>query len=61
MIWINQFSGISGVLFFQTNIFLHMRETGEFTLVPVIWAVQFTNFINMVTSFVSHIPSGIFG
>ena len=38
-----------------------MRKTGEFTLVPVIWAVQFLNLVNMCSSFVSHIPSRIFG
>eukprot|EP00356_Strombidium_inclinatum_P007689 CAMPEP_0170500762 /NCGR_PEP_ID=MMETSP0208-20121228/35997_1 /TAXON_ID=197538 /ORGANISM="Strombidium inclinatum, Strain S3" /LENGTH=435 /DNA_ID=CAMNT_0010778949 /DNA_START=186 /DNA_END=1490 /DNA_ORIENTATION=- len=61
MTFINQFSGISAILFFQTNIFLHMKDTGEFTLLPVIWSVQCVNFINMVASFFSHIPSGIFG
>mmetsp|Transcript_42756 Transcript_42756/g.65709 ORF Transcript_42756/g.65709 Transcript_42756/m.65709 type:complete len:116 (-) Transcript_42756:501-848(-) len=57
----NPLSGVPISLAYQSKIFLQMRETGEFTLLPVIWSVQLMNVISMVASFGSSIPSKFFG
>ena len=59
--FLNQMSGISAILSYQGKIFLLLWSTGEFTLLPVIWSIQAVFLVNLVTSFLSSIPSKYWG
>jgi hypothetical protein len=50
-----QFTGISGVLLFQTKIFLKMQQQGQFNI-PIMIAVQYVNLFNLIASLCSGVP-----
>ena len=58
---INPLAGVAASLFYQAKIFIQLRDSGDFTILPVIWSVQIMNFMNMIASFGSFIPSKFLG